>query len=55
MDDELVEVKDTAIEEVLERRESEADDLILVVVDENKGLKRASTQCSLGKSLRSPW
>ena len=33
LDDELVEVKDTAIEEVLERRESEVDDLILVVVD----------------------
>ena len=43
-----MEIKDTAIE-VLERRESEADDLILVVVDENKGLKRASTQCSLGE------
>ena len=43
MDDELVEVKDTAIEEVLERRESEADDLSLVVVVENISLKRAST------------
>ena len=32
LDDELVEVKDTAIE-VLERRESEVDDLILVKVD----------------------
>ena len=43
MDDELVEVKDTAIEEVLERRESEADDLSLVVVVENISLKRGST------------
>ena len=43
MDDELVEVKDTAIEEVLERRESEVDDLILVVVKKNISLKRAST------------
>ena len=43
MDDELVEVKDTAIEEVLERCESEADDFSLVVVVENISLKRAST------------
>ena len=43
MDDELVEVKDTAIEEVLECRESEVDDLILVVVKKNISLKRAST------------
>ena len=49
LDDELVEVKDTAVEEVLERRESEADDLSLVVVVENISLKRASTQCSLGE------
>ena len=43
MDDELVEVKDTTIEEVLERRVSEADDISLVVVVENISLKRAST------------
>ena len=43
LDDELVEVKDTAIKEVLEHRESEVDDLILVVVKKNISLKRAST------------
>ena len=43
LDDELVEVKDTAVEEVLERCESEADDFSLVVVVENISLKHAST------------